>query len=103
MSSQGRQPPIQGFVRRVEQASIPAWLIGERLTQRGRLRLLALFVLFDVLLVVAVVLSFQATELIEEETTLQQTREVYDVEIRQQIITDTTVITQVIPYGSRPQ
>jgi hypothetical protein len=90
-------------LRRVEQTSIPAWLIGERLIQRGRLRLLALFTLFDLLLIVAVVLSFQATELIEEETTLQQTREVYEVEIRQQIMTDTTVITQVIPYGSTPQ
>jgi hypothetical protein len=103
MTSERRQPPLRRLVRRVEQADIPAWLMGERVTQRGRLRLLALFVLFDVLLVVAVVLSFQTTELIEEEITLQQTRQVYDIEIHRQVITDTTVITEVIPYGSTPQ
>ena len=103
MSLQDRQPPVHRSTRPAEQANIPAWLIGERAIQRGRLRLLALLVLFDLLLVVAVVLSFQATELIEEEITLQQTRQVYDVEIRRQVITDTTVVTKIIPYGSTPQ
>lgn len=103
MSSQRPHPPVREPPRHVEHADIPARLIEERVTQRGRLRLLALFVLFDVLLIVAVVLSFQATELIEEEITLQETREVYDVEIHRQIITDTKVITEVIPYGSTPQ
>jgi len=68
----------------------------------GRLRLLALLILFDALLVTAVVLSFQRAELMEEEVTLIQTREVHDISIRQQVITHTEVITQIIPYGSQP-
>jgi hypothetical protein len=69
---------------------------------RSKWRLLGLLVLFDVLLIVAVLLSFQSTELVEEEVILRQTREVYDVQIREQVVTHTTVITQVIPYGSTP-
>jgi hypothetical protein len=65
----------------------------------GRLRLLGLFLLFDALLVVAVLLSFQGTELIHEEEILVQTREAYDVEIVKQEITHTTVTTRVMPYG----
>jgi len=68
----------------------------------SRLRLLGLFFLFDALLVVAVLLSFQGTELIQEEVTLIQTREVFEVQIREQVVTDTTVITRVMPYGWIP-
>jgi hypothetical protein len=67
--------------------------------RQSRLRLLGLFLLFDALLVVAVLLSFQGTELIHEEITLNQTREVFDIQITEQVITHTTVITQVMPYG----
>ena len=68
----------------------------------SKVRLLGLFFLFDALLVVAVLLSFQGTELIQEEVTLVQTREVFEVQIREQVITDTTVITRVMPYGWTP-
>jgi hypothetical protein len=68
-------------------------------SRRSKLRLLGLFVLFDALLIVAVLLSFQGTELIHEEVTLTQTREVYDIRITEQVITHTTVITEVMPYG----
>jgi hypothetical protein len=68
----------------------------------SKVRLLGLFFLFDALLVVAVLLSFQGTELIQEEVTLIQTREVFEVQIREQVITDTTVITRVMPYGWAP-
>ena len=72
----------------------------EKQNVRGsRLRLLGLFVLFDALLIVAVLLSFQTTELVHEEVTLEQTREVYDIQITEQVITHTTVITQIMPYG----
>jgi hypothetical protein len=67
--------------------------------RQSRLRLLGLFLLFDALLVVAVLLSFQGTELIHEEVTLRQTREVFDIRVTEQVITHTTVITQVMPYG----
>lgn len=74
--------------------------LEESQNARGsRLRLLGLFVLFDVLLIVAVLLSFQTTELVQEEVTLMQTREVYDVQITEQVITHTIVITQIMPYG----
>jgi hypothetical protein len=60
---------------------------------------LGLFFLFDVLLIVAVLLSFQGAELIQEEITLTQTREVYDIQVRERVITHTIVVTQVMPYG----
>ena len=67
---------------------------------RSKWRLLGLLILFDLLLISAMLLSFQETELIQEETTLRQTREVFDVQIRQQVITHTTLVTQIVPYGS---
>lgn len=67
---------------------------------RSKWRLLGLLVLFDLLLIAAVLLSFQETELIREETTLRQTREVFDVQIREQVVTHTTFVTEIIPYGS---
>jgi hypothetical protein len=65
----------------------------------GRVRLLGLFFLFDALLIVAVLLSFQGAELIHKEVTLVQTREVVDIQVREQVITHTIVVTQVMPYG----
>lgn len=76
-------------------------LTEKEVIRQGRRRLLMLLFLFDALLIVAVLLSFQETELVEQEITLVQTREVYDIEIRQQVITHTTVITQIIPYGAQ--
>jgi hypothetical protein len=55
--------------------------------------------LFDALLIVTVLLSFQSTELMHKEVTLTQTREVYDIQVSEQIVTHTTVITQVMPHG----
>jgi hypothetical protein len=84
---------------------LKSFLSRERLASQtrarsGRLRLLGLLVLFDILLIAAVVLSFQRAELVEEVIELEQTREVYATVIIEQVITNTTVITQVIPYGS---
>ena len=74
--------------------------LEERQNARGsRLRLIGLFVLFDALLIVAVLLSFQTTELVHEEVTLEQTREVYETRITEQVITHTTVVTRIMPYG----
>lgn len=72
---------------------------GQRV-RRGRWRSLGLLILFDVLLVVMVVLSFQKTELVQEEVELRQTREVYDIEVHHQVITQTVIMTEVIPYGT---
>jgi hypothetical protein len=78
----------------------PLKRLEERQNARGnKLRLLGLFLLFDILLFVAIILSFQTNELVHEEITLEQTREVYDIRITEQVITHTTVITQVMPYG----
>lgn len=76
------------------------WIGESGSFRRSRWRLLGLFFLFDVLLIASLVLSFQGTEFREEEVTLRRTREVYDVQIREQVITHTTVITQTVPYGS---
>lgn len=88
--------------RRMRTPALPSRVLGSESFRQGRWRLLVLLLLFDVLLVATVLLSFQGNELIEEEVTLLQTRQVYDVEIRQQVVTRTTVITRIIPYGSQP-
>jgi hypothetical protein len=69
---------------------------------RGRGRLIALLCLFDALLIAAVLLSFQATDLVEEERTLVETRTVYEVLYRDQTVTQTETITHLLPYGSVP-
>lgn len=69
-------------------------------TREARRRLLFLLVLFDMLLIAAVLLSFQGAELIEEEVELEETREVNEIVIRSEIMTHTTFITRIIPYGS---
>jgi hypothetical protein len=68
--------------------------------RRSKWRSLGLLILFDVLLVVMVVLSFQKTELVQEEVELRQTREVYDVQVHQQVITHTVIVTEIVPNGS---
>jgi len=70
--------------------------------RRGRKRLLALLFLFDALLIVATLLSFQNAELIEEQQMVEETKDVYEVVYREQVVTVTTVITEVVPYGSIP-
>lgn len=69
-------------------------------TRKGRLRLLGLLLLFDALLVAAVFLSFQSAELVQNVIELEQTREVVATVVIETIITHTTVITQIVPYGS---
>ena len=83
----------------------PGLLARARKRRNGgpaKMRLVALLILFDALLIAAVLLSFQRAELVEEEVTLLQTREVYDVNVLEQVVTHTTVITEIIPYGSEP-
>jgi hypothetical protein len=91
--------------RRAARNRIRRLLNGARLSdqagsQKSKLRLLGLLILFDALLVVAVFLSFQSAELVEQVIELEQTREVYTTVVIEKIITHTTVITQVVPYGS---
>ena len=76
------------------------WLQSQTRARKSRLRLLGLLFLFDALLIVAVVLSFQSAELVEEVIELEQTRQVYATVVIEKIITTTTVITKVVPYGS---
>jgi hypothetical protein len=88
--SRHRRPPQDRALNRVQENQGARW---------SKLRLLGLFFLFDALLIVAVLLSFQGTELVQEEVTLIQTREVFETRILEYVITDTTTITQVMPYG----
>ena len=69
---------------------------------RARRRLIALLCLFDALLIAAVLLSFQATDLVEEERILLETRTVYEILYLDQTVTHTEIITQLLPYGSVP-
>ncbi len=68
----------------------------------GRLRLFVLLLLFDFLLIAAVILSMQKAELIEEKSIRIATREVYERWIRERLVTATETITLVVPYGSLP-
>jgi hypothetical protein len=74
----------------------------QNVVRRGRKRLLALLFLFDALLIAATLLSFQSAELVEQEQTIEETRAVYEVLYHDQVVTVTSVITQVVPYGSMP-
>ena len=76
------------------------WLAGQTRAYKSKLRLLGLLFLFDTLLIVAVFLSFQSAELVEEVIELERTRQVYSTVVIEKIITYTTVITKVVPYGS---
>ena len=68
----------------------------------GRLRLLVLLLLFDFLLIAAVILSMQKAELIEEKSLRIATRQVYERQIRERLVTTTKTITLILPYGSLP-
>ena len=70
--------------------------------RQSRKRLIALLFLFDSLLIVATMLSFQEAELIEQEQTLQDFKETVVVEYTSQVETYTTTITEIVPYGSVP-
>lgn len=80
----------------------PARPAADRTPERARRRLIALLCLFDALLIAAVLLSFQTTDLIEEERTLLETRTSYEILYRDQVITQTEVITHLLPHGSVP-
>ncbi|MBN1935904.1 MAG: hypothetical protein JW934_14635 [Anaerolineae bacterium] len=76
--------------------------LDERQTARrkSKLRLLALLIFFDVLLIAAVLLSFQEKEYIDQVERLEQTREVIVTVMVEQTITSTRVVTEIVPYGS---
>ncbi len=78
------------------------WSSRLDLKHSNRLRLLLLLLLFDMLLIAAVLLSFQEAELIDQVIQYEQTREIYATRIIEQVYTETTIITQIIPYGSLP-
>ena len=69
---------------------------------QGRTRLIALLFLFDTLLIVATLFSFQRAEVRTELIELEQTKEVLAIQYRQEVITHTTAITTIIPYGQDP-
>ena len=70
--------------------------------RRSRTRLIALLFLFDALLIVATMLSFQEAELIEEEQILREVQETIEIQYTREVVTLTTTITEIIPYGSVP-
>lgn len=93
---------IREWLGRLGSSGVPDHAPVRGTVRRGRKRLLALLFLFDALLIVATLLSFQNAELVEEEQMLEETRDVYETVYREQVITVTTVITEVVPYGSTP-
>ena len=90
----------------LKRIGVPGMFLGKSLERnalrRGRTRLIALLFLFDTLLIVATLFSFQRAEVKTELVELEQTKEVYDIQYRQEVITHTTAITTIIPYGEDP-
>lgn len=72
----------------------------QKARRQSKLRLLTLLVLFDLLLLAAVLLSFQQKEFIDRIQVLEKTREVIVTVIIQQTVTSTRVVTEILPYGS---
>lgn len=72
----------------------------QKARRQSKLRLLTLLVLFDLLLLAAVLLSFQQKEYIDRVQVLEKTREVIVTVIIQQTVTSTRVVTEILPYGS---
>ena len=70
--------------------------------RQSRKRLIALLFLFDSLLIVATLLSFQEAELIEKEEILTDIRETIEIQYTREVLTYTTTTTEIIPYGSVP-
>jgi hypothetical protein len=93
---------VRQWLGRGGRTEVPAVVPAGNAMRRGRKRLLVLLFLFDALLIVATLLSFQNAELIEQEQVVEETRDVYEVVYREEIVTLTTVITEVVPYGSIP-
>jgi|GEM_PF-6951477 len=85
---------------------IGAFLNGPTLDERqkarrqSKLRLFILLVLFDILFLAAVLLSFQEKEYIEHIEHLERTREVIVTVIIEQTVTSTRVVTEIVPYGA---
>lgn len=68
--------------------------------RKSKFRLLSLLILFDILLIVAVLLSFQAKEYVDQIEQLEKTREVIVTVMVEQQIISTRVVTEIVPYGS---
>jgi hypothetical protein len=93
---------VREWLRRVGPLGMTGYTRAQGAVRQGRKRLLAMLFLFDALLIAATLLSFQSAELVEQEQTIQETRAVYEVLYHEQVVNVTTVITQVVPYGSIP-
>ena len=93
---------IREWVGRARSPALKDPVPAQHAMRRGRKRLVVLLFLFDALLIVATLLSFQNAELIEEEQMVEETRDVYEIVYRQEVVTVTTVVTEVVPYGSIP-
>ena len=75
--------------------------IGQREgSNTGRTRLIALLFLFDTLLIVAVLLSFQGSELNIVREDLIMTREVITTQVHVVESTEVIPVTRVIEYGA---
>ena len=68
--------------------------------REGRIRLLALLFLFDMLLIVATLLSFQKDELITQRIYVQETQEAVERVVEEISVTETIRTTVIIPYGA---
>jgi hypothetical protein len=68
--------------------------------REGRMRLLALLFLFDTLLIVATLLSFQKDELITQRIYVLETQEAVESVVEQINITETIRTIEIIPYGA---
>ena len=89
--------------RLFERAELPGFADPSQdkdVIRQGRIRLMALLFLFDSLLIVATLLSFQKDELIVERTYVLETQEAVERIVEQVGITETIHTTEIIPFGA---
>jgi hypothetical protein len=91
---------LKNLFERAELPGISDLAAEKDVIRQGRIRLLALLFLFDSLLIVATLLSFQKTELRIREIQVLETQEAVERFVEQVNVTETIRTTEIIPYGA---
>ena len=68
----------------------------------GRARFLLLIAAFNLLLIATLLLAMQRHELQQEVEIVRQTRVVIEGQVRTFVVTQTQVVTKIMPYGWTP-
>ena len=91
---------IKKLFERAELPGIADISVERDVIHQGRIRLLALLFLFDTLLIVATLLSFQKAELKIQQVHVLETQEAVEYFVEQVNVTETIHTVEIIPYGA---